>query len=114
MSVVTVASLKGEPRAVFSALEHHWGDHAPAPGLVERTVAHGAGGFLVIETWETAEAATAAWALVRLEGIPTPDIEIYGVVARTGAPDRPAAATWAELALPDDSVWDERVVPRDS
>ena len=32
MSVVTVASLEGEPRAVFSALEHHWGDHAPAEG----------------------------------------------------------------------------------
>jgi len=113
MSVLTVASLEGEPRAVFSALEHHWGDHAPAPGLVERTVAHGPGGFLVIETWETEAAATAAWAIVRLEGIPTPDMEVYGVVARTGAPGRPAA-TWAEMALPDDSVWDERVVPRDS
>ena len=113
MSVLTVTSLEGEPRAVFSALEHHWGDHAAAQGLVERTVAHGPGGFLVIETWETEAAARAAWAIVRLEGVPTPDIEVYGVVARTCAPT-PASATWSEMALPDDSVWDERVVPRDS
>ena len=114
MSVMTVASLEGEPRAVFSALEHHWAGHAPAAGLVERTVAHGPGGFLVIETWESEAAATAAWAIVRLEGIPTPDIEVYGVLARTGGAPAPAAPSWIELALPDDSAWDERVVPRDS
>ena len=113
MSVLTVASLEGEPRAVFAALEHHWADHAPARGLLERTVAHGPRGFLVIETWEIASAATEAWARVRLEGIPTPDIEVYGVLARTG-PARPTAPSWAELALPDDAAWDERVVPRDS
>jgi hypothetical protein len=44
MSVMAVASLEGEPRAVFSALEHRWGDHAPGTGLVERTVARGPGG----------------------------------------------------------------------
>lgn len=44
MSVLSVASMEGEPRAVFAALEHHW----------------------------------------------------------------------AESTLPDDSAWDERVVPRDS
>lgn len=112
MSVLTVTSLEGEPRAVFSALEHHWGDHTPAQGLLERTVAHGRGGFVVIETWETESAARAAWAIVRLEGIPTPDIEVYAVVARTGAPERPA--TWSEMAPPDDSAWDEGVAPRDS
>lgn len=113
MSVVTVASLQGEPRAVFSALEHHWADHAPAGGLIERTVAHGPGGFLVIEVWEDEAAATAAWEVVRLEGIPSPDVEVYSVVARTGPP-APAAPSWAEMALPGDAVWDERVVPRDS
>lgn len=113
MSVMTVASLEGEPRAVFAALEHHWADHAPARGLLERTVAHGPGGFLVIETWEAERDAVGAWAVVRLEGIPSPDIQVYGVVARTGPPT-PAAPSWAELALPDDSVWDERVVPKDS
>ena len=113
MSVLTVTSMEGEPRAVFSALEHHWRDRAPAEGLIERTVAHGPGGFLVIETWDTASAATAAWAIVRLEGVPTPDTQVYGVVART-SPPKPAGPTWAELAMPDDSVWDERVVPSDS
>ena len=113
MSVLTVASLEGEPRAVFSALEHHWADHVPAGGLIERTVAHGRSGFVVVEVWDTAEAAHAAWDVIRLEGIPTPDVHAYGVVARTGAPV-PAAPSWAELALPDDAVWDERVVPHDS
>ncbi len=113
MSVLTVASLEGEPRAVFSALEHHWADHAPAHGLLERTVAHGPGGFLVVETWETEADATGAWAVVRLEGIPSPDVQVYGVVARTGTAEAPRP-NWAELALPDDAVWDERVVPRDS
>lgn len=112
MSVLTVARLGGEPRAVFSALEHHWRDHVPAHGLLERTVAHGPAGFLVIETWETEAQATAAWAVIRLEGVPTPDLEVYGVVART---NRPAAVSaWAEMALPDAAVWDERVAPSDS
>jgi hypothetical protein len=115
MSVVTIAGLEGEPRAVFSALEHHWADHAPARGLLERTVAHGADGFMVIETWETEADATAAWSVVRLEGIPSPEIRVYGVVARSGPTEvRDPSPTWAELALPDDAVWDERVVPRDS
>lgn len=113
MSVLTVASFEGEPRAVFAALEHHWADHAPAHGLLERTVAHGPGGFLVIETWAGEADATGAWAVVRLEGIPAPDIQVYGVVARTGPPE-PRGASWAERALPDDSVWDERAVPQDS
>lgn len=113
MSVVTVTSLEGEPRAVFSALEHHWDDHAPAGGLLERTVAHGPAGFVVIETWEAEADARAAWAIVRLEGIPSPDIEVYRVVARTSPPVA-AAVSWAELAVPDDSVWDERVIPQDS
>lgn len=113
MSVLTVASLEGEPRAVFSALEHHWKDHAPAQGLLERTVARGPGGFVVVETWATEPAARAAWAIVRLEGIPTPDVEVYAVVARTGAPER-AAGTWSEMARPDDPAWDEGVAPRDS
>lgn len=113
MTVLTIASMEGEPRAVFSALEHHWAHHTPAEGLVERTVAHGPRGFLVIETWETEAAASAAWSLVRLEGVPAPDVQAYAVLARTGPPG-PAKPAWSELALPEDSAWDERVVPRDS
>ena len=67
----------------------------------------------MFETWESEAATASDWAIVRLEGIPTPDVEVYGVLARTGVP-APAAPSWVELALPGDSVWDERVVARDS
>ena len=113
MSVVTIAGLEGEPRAVFSALEHHWADHPQAAGLLDRTVAHGPAGFVVIETWESQAAAMAAWDVIRLEGIPSPDVVGYRVIARTGSAGTPARS-WSEVALPDDAAWDERVVPRDS
>lgn len=113
MPVISIASLEGEPRAVVAALEHHWRDHPRAEGLLERIVAHGPDGFVVIETWTGPAEAAAAWDVIRLEGVPAPDLRRYEVLSRTGAA-APAGAGWAESALPPDAAWDERVVPRDS
>lgn len=114
MSVLSIARVDGAPRAVFDALQHHWAGH-PADGrLKARTVAHGPAGFVVVETWDGAETARAAWSVIRLAGIPAPDLELYDVVARTGGRDENSLRNWIELAIPDASAWEAGTVPMDS
>lgn len=114
MSVLSIARMDGAPRAVFDALRHHWAGHPTDHGLKARTVAHGPAGFVVVETWDAAETARGAWSLIRLAGIPSPDLEVYDVIARTGARDDSSLRNWIELAIPDASAWEAGVVPRDS
>ena len=114
MSVMSIARFDGDPGDLFPVLQRHWRETPPQPGILSRIVAHGMRGVVVVERWETAAAADAAWSEARPYGLPEPDLEVFDVLARTGSADREGLRNWIELAIPDDAAWDERVTPRDA